>query len=191
MPRFASLLSSAALALGVTAIPSTAHAVVTVDCSTGPVAITDSTEDYVLTGDCGEVDVDASNVTIKLAGATRMSISGANVTVTSTGPIETLTLTEAVSQVTAPRATTATVRSSNVTLRIAALDAVVLKGANNTVRADQGDSAKVRGSNNRLTYNRLAELKIRGANNKAVVRKGRTSVAVHGPNNVVRVHRRA
>lgn len=191
MTRFAALLSTAVLGLGIAAIPTAAHATQTIDCSDGPGTITESTEDYVLVGDCSDVDVDASNVTIRMQSATRLRITGSNVRVTSSGPIGTLVLTDAVSTVIAPRTETAKVLSSNVKLRIDVIGGLLVKGANNTVRATKGDTAKVRGSNNRLTYDRLDALTVKGANNHAVVRKGRTSVAVHGPNNVVRVNRRA
>ena len=80
MPRLLALLPAAALtAAALTIAPSPAHAAVTIDCSTGPVTITGSTEAYVLTGACSTVTVAASNVTVALAGAARMDISGATV----------------------------------------------------------------------------------------------------------------
>ena len=80
MSRLLTLLPAAALtAAALTSAPAPAHAVVTIDCSAGPVTITGSTEAYVLTGACSTVTVAASNVTVALAGAARMDISGANV----------------------------------------------------------------------------------------------------------------
>lgn len=191
MSRSPALLVAALTGLTFTVTPTAAQATTTIDCSAGPVVITSSTEDYVLTGVCSDVTVDASNVTVGLPGAARLTISGANVDVASTGPLGALTLTDAVSEVTAPRAGSAKVLSSNVTLRIATIGSLQVTGANNIVKATRGDTAKVRGSNNRLTYTRLKRLVIRGANNRARVRQGRTAVTVRGANNVVRVHKRS
>lgn len=190
MPRSSILLTAALLGLGVGLTPTAAQAEVIIDCSTGPVSITGSTEDYVLTGRCSDVTVNASNVALTLSNASRLHITGANVTVASSGPIDALTLTDAVSEVTAPRAGTARVLSSNVRLTIGTLGSLQIRGSNNVVRAQKGTVAKVRGSNNRLTYTRLKKLVVNGANNRAKVREGRTTVTVRGANNVVRVHKR-
>ena len=192
MSRLLTLLPAAALtAAALTATSSPAQAAVTLDCSTGPVTITSSTEDYVLTGACSNVTVTASNVTVALAGAARLDISGANVDVTSTGPIDTgladrRRLDECLLPPPAPQ------RSAPATWRykIDALDSVKMIGSNNSVKATSGTTVKVKGANNRLVYTKLENLVIKGANNKATVKKGATKVSVKGPNNVVRVHKR-
>jgi hypothetical protein len=190
-PLLAVLTATTAVVGTGLATPSPAAAAVVLDCSAGPVAITDSTEDYVLTGVCGTVTIAASNVTVSLSGATRLDISGANVDVVSSGPVDVISLSDAVSSVRAPQARLAKIVSSNVTLRVDRLDSLKVTGANNTVTATKGTKAKVKGANNQLTYTKLRKLVIKGANNHAKVRKGRTSVTVRGPNNVVHVHRPA
>ena len=49
----------------------------------------------------------------------------------------------------------------------------------------------VRGANNSVRYAKLAKLTVVGANNLAKVTKGKTMVKVKGPNNAIRVKKRA
>ncbi|QIG43404.1 DUF3060 domain-containing protein [Nocardioides anomalus] len=155
--RVPSVAGALALAVSALAIGSAspAHAEVTLDCAGGPVAITSSTESYVLTGACSTVRISASNVDVTLPGASRVEITGANVTVVSAGSLDVVTVREANNTVRAPRGGAATIKGANNTLRYDKLERLVIRGANNRATVRQGKTkVSVSGANNVVRVNR-------------------------------------
>lgn len=166
--------AAALLAGSLLAVAPPAQAAVAVQCNGSPVVLEESTETYVLSGECTTVTVTGSNVNATMPAAAKLVVKGSNVKVTS------------------GRLGKVTVKASNVRVKVEGKAGPArVVGSNNLVKAVKGKRIKIVGSNNEARYTRLASLKIKGANNLAVVKKGKTKVKVRGANNRVRVNRRA
>ncbi|WP_418060045.1 DUF3060 domain-containing protein [Pimelobacter simplex] len=148
--RALATLAPAALVAGLTlGVPTPARAAVAVDCSTGPVTLTESTEVYTLGGACRDVRVTGSNVTVSLASATSLTITGSNTRVVASGALGPVLVKAANSAVTARTGTTVKIKGANNKVVFRKLRKVVVRGANNVVRVKAGKtSVKVRGANN-------------------------------------------
>ena len=203
--RAAGLL--AACGLAVTAVAAPARADVVVDCSAGPVVVSQSNEVVEVVGTCSTVTVTAVNSLVRVASAARLALDGSNNQV-STGDVGVLDVVGDNNVVTTRAVDRAQVSGSNGSLDAASigratlvgdngsvtvtgrLGVAIIEASNGRVEARTGHKVVVRGSNYGVRFVRLDTVVVTGSNNGVRVAKGSTRVRNSGPNSGVEVHRR-
>ena len=71
-----------------------------------------------LTGVCTDVRIEASNITVALPAATSLAVSGANLEITATGPVGTVTYAGGNNTLVAPSAGDVAVTGANNVVRL-------------------------------------------------------------------------
>jgi hypothetical protein len=195
-----------AAAVTTTAVASPAPAgsdvVVPVSCSRDKVVIEWDDLSYELSGPCGVVVIEASNVHVTMPTATRLVVNGRH-NVVDTKPVTTLVLGGRHHEIHAPSVRyvrggsprtvlaveglveDARLSRRGTTLTADQISGLVVEGDAQQVRAGSGYDARLGGDDNHVVYGRLDELTLTGDDNRVAVRAGRTAVHDLGSHNRV------
>jgi hypothetical protein len=175
---------------------------VPVSCSRDKVVIEWDDLSYDLSGPCGVVVIEASNVHVTMPTATRLVVDGRHNVVRSK-PVTTLVLRGRDHDVRVPSvrrlrggspgtelAVDGLVEDARLMRRGTALTAdritgLVVRGDGHRVRSGHGYDARLVGDDNRVVYGRLEELTLTGDGNRVAVREGGTAVHDVGSHNRV------
>jgi Protein of unknown function (DUF3060) len=197
-----SVMATAGLAAA-SLVASPAHADMSVDCTLGPVLLSDSNESYQLVGACSTVTVTAANADVTMTSAQILVVDTSNTTVMA-GPVGSLTASGGNNVVSVGDVDTIAVAGGNHDVTAAAVGAVdltggnlgltsvslgsltVTAGANLDLRTRSLGRAVLNGSNSVLDVAGPAgPVRLVGSNNDVLVDDG-TKLRVRGSNNLVR-----
>jgi hypothetical protein len=190
----ATLAAPAPAAEGDVAVP--------VNCSRDKVVIEWDDLSYELSGPCGVVVIEASNVHVTMPTATRLVVKGRH-NVVDTKPVTTLVLGGRGHDISAPSVrrlrggspgTTVAVDGlveearlsrRGTTLTADQITSLTLAGDEHRVRTGRGYDVRIDGDDNRVVYRRLEDLTLTGDDNRVDVREGGTAVHDLGTHNRV------
>lgn len=204
----ATTVATAVTASTLVAAPAQSDVAIPVSCNSDKVVIEWDDLSYELSGTCGVVVIEASNVHVTMPAAVRLVVKGRHNTIDAK-PLTTLVVRGAGHDIATPTVRYLRMASPRTTLAVEGLvEDAELARRNGHVSADQitdllvtgnaydvharlGYDARVEGDGNVLGYRRLEDLSVTGDHNSVVVRRGETSVRDRGSDNRVRVHERA
>ena len=200
---------TAALAAAVTATIAASPApaaggdvAVPVNCSRDKVVIEWDDLSYELSGPCGVVVIEASNVHVTMPTATRLVVKGRH-NVVDTKPVKTLVLGGRHHEISAPSVRylrggsprtvlavdglveDARLSRRGTTLTADQITSLTLAGDAHRVRTGRGFEVRIDGDDNRVVYRRLEDLTLTGDDNRVDVREGGTAVHDLGAHNRV------
>ena len=137
------------------ALPAPAGAAVAVDCSTGPVVLSGTSETYELTGACSEVVVKGSGLTVSLPSATKLTVKASSTRITVAEDLGTAKLRGAGLTLTASSGKSVTLIGSSGKLKLTTLEVLRIKGAGNKATVKKGTTkVSVTGAGNVVKVNR-------------------------------------